>query len=267
MNGGGFDKIREEYSGKSVLAAYSGGTDSSALVYLLRNTPGVKLTAVTVKGPHVPEFEIASAESFCKKIGVKHHIIEINPLKDKNFLQNDNRRCYYCKKAMFIVIKQIAADIGADKIVDGTNNDDISDFRPGITALNELGVESPFKTYGIGKFDIIEYLRENGWESKIHHPNACLVSRIPFGGELSEEILQRIDAAEAFITSLGVSGTRCRVYEKIARIEANPEDFQRIVVVHDRIAARLRLLGFEKVTLDLDGYRRGGANWGSVVIY
>jgi uncharacterized protein len=255
-----FEKVQKYFRGKSVFVAFSGGTDSSALLICLKNAPEVKLTAVTINGCHIPKSEFENAKNFCRQLGIKHLIIETNPLDIKDLKRNDERRCYVCKRRLFSIVKKVAANLDADIIADATNLSDKSDFRPGMKALQELDILSPFLKFEITKEEILEYLRSNNFISAIHPSNACLISRVPYGIELSEEILARIDEAESYIKSLDFSLVRCRYHLDLARIEVPLSDLPLLLENREKIVPKLNEIGFKYVTLDLRGYRTGGAN-------
>ena len=255
-----FAAMKNFFIGKSVMVAYSGGMDSSTLIHFLSNLPDVKLTAVTVLGPHIPHEEFARSKEICSKFNINHLIIEANPLKLEGMICNDENRCYHCKTAVFKILKSKAKELEADVVCDGTNVTDTSDFRPGMRALKELEVFSPFLEFGIGKEEIKSYLVENGLTEWITPSNACLISRVPYGTKFNEEDLAKIDTAETFLRSLGIKQVRCRLHPDLVRIEVLDDDFPTITRNKAKIHDRLNEIGFKYITVDLRGYKTGGAN-------
>ncbi len=255
-----FQQMTRFFQGRSVLVALSGGTDSAALAHFLSRVPGVELTAVTAAGPHMPASELKRAERFCRENRIKHIFLPADPLEADEVRRGDSQRCYYCKRRVFSALKHQAAQMRADLIVDGTHHDDKSDYRPGMRALKELEVFSPFLEFGLGKVQIRHYMIAHGLEEHIHPSNACLITRLPYGAEVSRELLKTIDRAEDFIRSLGVTQVRCRVHGALARIEVEKEDILRILNESESITVRFSQMGFKHITLDIRGYRTGGAN-------
>ena len=255
-----FNSMKDFFRGKSVLVAYSGGMDSSTLIHFLNDLPDVKLTAVTVLGPHIPQEEFKRSKEICRKFNINHLIIEANPLKLEGMICNDENRCYFCKTAVFNILKSKAVELQADIVCDGTNVTDKSDFRPGMRALKELEVFSPFLEFGIGKEEIKSYLIENGLADWITPSNACLISRVPYGLKFDEKDLAKIDTAETFIRSLGIKQVRCRLHSDLVRIEVLDDDLHILIDNKKKIFDRLSKIGFKYITFDLRGYKTGGAN-------
>lgn len=260
MNSGVLQRMTKFFRGKSVIAAYSGGTDSSALLHFLKGVPDLRLSAVTASGPHMPAEELSRAGEFCRQFGVEHMFIPVNPLEVKEVRNNDRLRCYHCKLKVFSALKRKAIEDSVDLIIDGTNIDDKSDYRPGMKALSELGVFSPFLEFGIGKEQIRRYMRASGLEKYIHPSNACLITRLPYGVEITKETLSDIDHAEDFIRSLGVSQVRCRLHGNLARIEVEKKDMGKLLTSREKISRTLAEKGFKYITMDLQGYKTGGAD-------
>ena len=255
-----FTNLIDFFKTKKILVAFSGGTDSTALLHIIRNIPTAEVTAVTVKGAHIPEIELSRAKDFCKKFDIDHEIVPVDVLKIKKFKINDKNRCYYCKTHIFTLLKEKAGKINADVIADGTNVDDKGDYRPGMKALQELDIFSPFLYFGIGKKEIFDYLKEQKLNEFIQPSNACLISRINYGLDLSEELLYKIDKFEDFLRGLGFRQVRARIHSDSVRIEIEKERFSDFFNHLDEIKAQAELLGKKFVTLDLKGYRTGSMN-------
>jgi len=253
-------KLTGFLKGKKILVAFSGGTDSTALLHILKNTPDVNVTAVTVQGAHIPKIELNRAISFCKKFNIEHKIVKVDVLKIKELKESDIKRCYYCKTHIFTLLKQMAGEVNADIIADGTNLDDKGDYRPGMQALKELDVFSPFLYFKIGKKEIFDYLRKQNLDEYIQPSNACLISRINYGTEVSEQLLNKIDEFEDSLRLLGFRQVRARIHTNLVRIEIEKEKFKDFFIHLDEIKSKAEMHGLKYITLDLQGYRTGSLN-------
>ena len=254
------NNLTKYFKNKKVLLAYSGGTDSTALLHILSTAPGVDVEAITIKGQHIPEREFKRAVSFCKKFDISHTILKVDILKIDGLMKNDKNRCYYCKKKAFSLIKEEGEKINADIIVDGTNIDDKGDYRPGMTALKELNIFSPFLEFGMGKKEIYNYLKKNHLDEFIQPSNACLISRVAYGRELTEEILEKIDSVEEFLKGLGFKQSRLRIHDNLVRLEIKKDKFPLFFKHIDEITEELKRTGLKFITFDLEGYRTGSLN-------
>jgi uncharacterized protein len=238
-----------------VIIALSGGLDSSTLAALCKKLLGDKAIAVTVASELQPEEEIEGARRVAEEIGIRHILIEMSLLKEE-VARNGPDRCYHCKKAMFRRIRELAEELGVREIFDGTNASDSG--RPGIGALRELGIRSPWAELGFRKEEIREIARNLGLSVSEKAPQSCLATRIPFGERITEERLMRIWRAEKLIRELtGVKILRVRDHGGIARIEVGRDELASILDSPkiDAIVRGLKGLGFRYVTLDLEGYR------------
>ena len=241
--------------------AFSGGVDSTFLLAAARRFLGKEnVIAFTVKPPYVPNWEFDEAKEFATEQDAIHITIE-TPIPDvvKN---NPNDRCYLCKHKLFGIMKEAAAKRGISIICDGSNLDDLDDFRPGMKALKELGVESPLLLARLTKEDIRKISREWGLPTWNKAPYACLLTRIPHNQNFNEATLKQIEKAELFLISRGFNHVRVRHHGDTARIEMPPEQFEEF---HSKgtaaeAAVELKSLGYKHICLDLEGYRMGNMN-------
>ena len=242
--------------------AFSGGVDSTYLLYKAHEVLGENCIAVTVRSQVITKEEFDWTADFCKQIGVKQEVIGFDVFSVNEFADNLPDRCYYCKRKIFGAVLETAAKYGITEVADGSNLDDDGDYRPGMRAIAELGIVSPLKEAGISKSDIRMLSKEAGLATWDHPSAACLASRFTYGEKITESGLERVAAAERFIKDLGFEGIRVRVHGDLARIEAAPSDIE--LMTYDRarkeISAELRRLGFKYVTIDMDGYRTGSMN-------
>jgi len=246
----------------SVLVAYSGGVDSSLLVATAHRALGARALAVSAASPLYPPREIEDAQALTRRLGMRHLIIETRELDDPCFVANDLNRCYHCKRQLFQELLRIASAEGLGWVVDGSNYDDLDDFRPGQRAAQELGVRSPLCEAGLTKTEIRALSREQGLPTWDKPPLACLASRLPYGTPVTLDLVSRIAQAEEYLHSLGVTQVRVRHHGDLARIEVDPESLASLMEPGKRreVVRRLRALGYTYVTLDLAGYRTGSMN-------
>ena len=240
--------------------AFSGGTDSTYLVYKAHEVLGDNALAVTIRSQVLTDEDFEWTVQFCKDNGIKQVVIDCNVFDSEQFESNPPDRCYYCKKMDFAAILKAAAEQGITVVADGSNVDDTGDYRPGMRAMAELGIVSPLKEAGLTKSDIRTLSKEAGLPTWDKPAAACLASRFAYGEKITAEGLVRVANAEKFIRDLGFSGIRVRVHGGLARIEVRPEDRERLLGNADEISAKLKELGFTYVTMDMKGYRTGSMN-------
>jgi uncharacterized protein len=243
---------------QSCTVAFSGGLDSTFLLAAIKQLTQTKVTAVTAVTDYVPRWEIDEAEKLASQIGVQHTLHEM-PIPEQ-ITSNPENRCYLCKLQLFTAMKGASA---SDLLVDGTNVDDLGDYRPGMRALQELGVRSPLKDCGFTKELIRSGCRALGLTELSFKPAyACLLTRLPHGTDIRPEQLRMIERAERILHELGCPDVRVRVEGDSARIEAGGREFDTLLEkkLLERIYNRMTALGFSRVTLDLGGYRRGSMN-------
>ncbi len=245
---------------ENVAIAFSGGVDSTFLVKVAKEVLRDKVLAITATSSIHPEFEKKDAKIFAEQNNIRHIFLKSEELKNENFRANPPNRCYLCKKELFSAIKNITNKENIKYILDATNSDDLSEYRPGIKALEELGIISPLKDVKLTKEEIRALSKEMNLKSWNKPAFACLVSRIPYGIEITEKRLKMIERAEEYIMNLGISQIRVRYHDNIARIEINKNDIPLLLKHSDEINAKLKKLGFTYITLDLEGYRTGSLN-------
>ena len=243
----------------SFLVAFSGGVDSTFLLHAATKVPSVKFAAAVLSTPVYTPEEIAAARQFCGKRNIACHLIEcddITPVED-----NPSDRCYHCKTDMFGRIAALAKEKGFGFVLDGTNADDLSDYRPGLKALTEKGVKSPLLEAGLTKGDIRRLSRREGLKTWDKPSIACLSSRFPFGTKIDREKLKMVYEAEKLLWSLKFRQVRVRWNAGDAKIEVLPAELSRLLrpVLRDKIVSEFVRLGFHNVLLDLKGYRTGAS--------
>jgi uncharacterized protein len=245
---------------KSFVVAFSGGVDSSFLLYRANTLKRINMIGVTIRTAYIPQNEIEESIEFAKTHGINHRIIDLSfPESVRN---NPIDRCYLCKKTLFTELVSFAGNNGYRFVIDGTNADDTSDFRPGLRALRELDIRSPLLEAGLTKKNIRKLLHQEGLSIWDKPAMACLLTRIPYNTQVSEGMLKMIEQAEYFLLNKGYPGTRVRIHGDLARIECLPEYFEKITQNPDKelIINSLKKIGFRYVSLDLEGYRSGSSN-------
>jgi len=250
-------KLKEK---ESVLVALSGGVDSSVVAKAAKISLGDKAVAVTADSATLPQGELEEAGKIAREIGIKHIVTKVDELRNLDFTRNTKERCYYCKKELIAELKKLALREGLKNIVDGTNADDLKTYRPGIKALKEEGVHSPLAEVGLTKNEVKMLAKAMNLPTANKPPMACLASRIPYGSEITDKKLRRIDQAEAAVISIvKVKQLRIRDHGNIARIEVGSDERKMFFdeKIMDRIAEKLRSIGFTYVAFDLEGYRQG----------
>jgi uncharacterized protein len=244
-----------------VAVAFSGGVDSSFLCHAAVKALGDRAVAITVVSPMLPQSEIAGAANFAAGIGIKHVLVEETEIEEA-VAANPKERCYFCKKIEFGTILQAAKERGIDTVLDGSNLDDLGDYRPGLKALEELRILSPLRKVSLTKAEIRELSRRFELPTWDKPAFACLASRIPYGERIDREKLARVEKAEETLRSYGFRQFRVRSHEGIARIEVAPEERRRFFdeAVLDSISKTLKSYGFLYVAFELEGYVMGNMN-------
>lgn len=246
----------------SVVVAYSGGADSTLLLKVASDVLGDRVIAITGSSETYTPRELLEAKENVKMLGVKHLVISTCELEDENFASNPPNRCYYCKSELFSKLVELAKQYQLNYVVDGSNSDDLKDFRPGMRAASKFGVKSPLKEAGLTKEEIRALSKEMNLPTWDKPPQPCLSTRFPYGAQITREKLSRVELAEEFLTGFGIKQLRVRVHGDIARIEVPREDMS-IFLDEDKskeIVDRFKALGYTYITLDIQGYRMGSMN-------
>ena len=244
----------------SVAVAFSSGVDSTFLLKVAHDVLGDRAVAVTAKSCSFPAREMNDARSFCRTEGIRQIELESEELSIEGFRQNPKNRCYLCKKELFGKVIAAAGELGIDHVAEGSNMDDLGDYRPGLQAIKELGVLSPLREAGLAKADIRALSRELGLDTWDKPSYACLASRFVYGELITEEKLAMVDKAEQKLMDWGFRQVRVRVHGDLARVEVLPEEFSRLIVHAKELDEYLRGLGFAYAAMDLGGYQTGSMN-------
>jgi uncharacterized protein len=245
---------------ESVIVAFSGGVDSSLLLKVSYDVLGDHTLAVLGASPTIPRYEQEEARSIALEIGVNIVVLDKHELEDPDFTDNTPDRCYFCKAGICEELMTYAKQHGYNYVIDGSNADDVGDYRPGSRAAKEYGMRSPLQEVGLTKTEIRTLAKEMALPNWDKPSSACLASRIPYGDPINEAILQQIGSAELVLRDMGFSELRVRHHGTTARIEVPQKDFEMIINQREHIVTLLKDLGYNYVTLDLTGFRSGSMN-------
>ncbi|MDD3013819.1 MAG: ATP-dependent sacrificial sulfur transferase LarE [Candidatus Gastranaerophilales bacterium] len=241
--------------------AFSGGIDSTLLAFVSHKISGQNSLIITVNSEFYPVYEHKEAENLAKRYGFNHQFISLSVLDNSEITLNSPVRCKFCKEVILKELIRQAEKQGFKNIFEGSNLDDIKDYRPGFEAVKALGVKSPFMETGFTKSDIRELAKILELPNWNKPASACLASRIPYGTAITGEILQKIEKAEDFIRKMGYDGFRIRHHDKIARIELNQNDLEKFISSHrEKVDSELKKQGYSYICLDLNGYKTGSLN-------
>lgn len=253
-------KALEKYS--SLMVAFSGGVDSTYLLYAARQVMGGQVIAITAVSDIHPARETAAAKEFCRQMGIYQVFVNPEPMNLTEFIKNSQDRCYVCKKQLFAVFFNEAEKNGIQYVAHGANLDDDKDFRPGLKAAREMGVAAPMAEAKFNKQDIRDLSRKAGLSTWDKPASGCLATRIPYGTEIRYEELKRVEKGEQILVDAGFSECRVRFYGSLAKIEVSQADINRLVRPEHRthIVNRFREIGFLYVAVDLEAYQSGRLN-------
>jgi len=246
----------------SVIVAYSGGVDSAFLAAVADRVLGSRALSITARSPSLAPSELREASELAGQLGLNHRVIETQEVEREDYAANDPNRCFFCKDELYTHLVGFAKDEGYDQIANGTNTDDLGDFRPGLKAASQYGVRSPLVEAELSKAEIRSLSRDMGLPTWDKPAQACLSSRIPYGTPVTAEALDRIARAEEFLHEIGIRQLRVRHHDSVARIEVPLEDFATLMDEDNRtrVADYFRSIGYSYVTLDLEGFRSGSLN-------
>ncbi len=245
---------------QSAVVAFSGGVDSTFLARIAKDVYGENLLLITATSSTYPYYELDEARSLAELLGIKHRIIVSEEIEIPGYADNPPDRCYYCKSELFGKIKFIAEQEGYEAVFDGSNADDLKDYRPGMKAKHEKGVISPLADAGFTKNDIRHYSAMLNLPTATKQSYACLASRFPYGEKITIEKLDRVGTAEYEIRKLGFTQFRIRSHENLARLEFIPSEMTRAWEIRDQLSEICKKSGFSYITIDLTGYRTGSMN-------
>lgn len=250
----------DEYGREDVAVAFSGGVDSSLLLYLAVDAAkrhGTKVYALTADTVLHPAEDRKIAEEVAARAGAEHRVVFVDELKDSEILNNPVDRCYLCKKQLFTEFIKLCGELGAVRILEGSNGDDLLVYRPGIRAVRELGVESPLAEAGLTKEEVRAMAGELGIPTAKRPSTPCMATRLPYGARLEPEVLAKIEEGEQLLKGLGFDQVRIRVHGDIVRLEVLPEVLDAVLEKRDEVIRGLKAFGFRYLTLDLEGFRSG----------
>lgn len=253
-------EIMDRLCRKDVCLAFSGGVDSSLLLKLavdMGKIHGSRVYAVTFDSRLHPACDLENARKVAGELGGIHCVITVDELELEEIRQNPRNRCYLCKKQLFQHLLLVAENQGAAVVLEGTNEDDLHVYRPGIQAVRELGVKSPLAEAGLTKAEVKELAAEYGISAASRPSTPCMATRLPYGAELDYEVLKKIEQGEEILKKYLDGNIRLRLHGDIVRIEADPGQMKQVLDKKNEIVRELKQLGFLYLTLDLEGFRSG----------
>ena len=252
--------LMEEYGRQDVCLAFSGGVDSSLLLKLAADSAaahGTTVYAVTFDSRLHPACDLENARKVAAELGGVHVVVTVDELEMEEIRSNPPDRCYLCKKQLFGKLLEFAAEKQVSVTMEGTNEDDLHVYRPGIRAVQELGVKSPLAEAGLTKAEVKALAAEYGISAASRPSTPCMATRLPYGAELNYKVLKQIEEGEALLREMIGGNVRLRLHGDVARIEADGENLEKAVALRGQLISRLKALGFVYITLDLEGFRSG----------
>ena len=244
----------------SAITAFSAGVDSTLVAVMAHQALGSRALAVTSGSESLKREELELAKTLARRWGLAHRVIVTQEMALPAYRANPADRCYFCKTTLYADLQRLAKAEGYAAVLNGTNADDLGDYRPGLKAAGEHEVLAPLAMFGVTKAEVRALALHLGLPNHDKPQSACLSSRVPYGLAISPEVLRRIEQAESLLKSLGFSQLRVRHHDALARIEVPVEDLPRVVAQREAIESGLRALGYRYVTLDLGGFRSGSMN-------
>ncbi len=250
----------EALTKEDVMLAFSGGVDSSLLLKLCcqaAKKSGKKVYAVTVQTELHPTKDLEIAKRIVGECGAEHIVLFLDELEEAGITYNPENRCYLCKKCLFQKLLDRAGELEVRNVMEGTNEDDLHVYRPGIQALKDLGIISPLALAGMTKAEVRRMAAEYGSSVANRPSTPCMATRFPYGAKLSYEIMRYVEEGEEWLREQGFYNVRIRVHDKIARIEVDKNDMEKMLLMGEEVISRIKKYGFDYVTLDLEGFRSG----------
>jgi uncharacterized protein len=245
-----------------VMVAFSAGVDSTFLLKIAHMVLGERVVALTATSPTVPPGELEAATAFTTALGCRHVIVDSREMENPSFAQNPANRCFFCKDELYRICHDQARRLGIKTIVDGTNVDDLRDYRPGLKAADALGIRHPLVEAQMTKEDIRGFSRELGLPTWDKPSSPCLSSRFPYGTRITLENLKQVGACEGYLKEVGFREFRVRYHHDLARIEVGLGELHKLIEadMREAIVAKFRQAGFHHITVDLQGFRSGSLN-------
>lgn len=250
----------DELSSDNIALAFSGGVDSSLLLKLCCDAAAGKdsrVYAVTVHTELHPMNELSITQRVAEEMGAEHIIVKLNEMEEAGITDNPVDRCYLCKKCLFTKLKAKAAELNAPHVLDGTNEDDLHVYRPGIRALRELNITSPLAKFGLVKADIRKMAAEYGISVASRPSNPCMATRFPYNTRLTVEDMHKAELGEEWLRARGFYNVRLRIFGSTARIEIDLDSFEKLLEMREELVFYLKSLGYDYIALDLEGFRSG----------
>ena len=244
----------------SVLVAYSGGLDSAFVLAVAREVLGERAVALTAVSPSLPEREKRDAMRIASELGARHELVESDEIHNPSYASNPSNRCFHCKSELYSITTRVRAELGLSFVVNGTNIDDLGDYRPGLEAAKHAGVRSPLVEAELHKEEVRTLAQARGLDFWDKPAAACLSSRIPYGTSVTPERLKQIEQLEDALHALGLKQLRVRYHDALARVEVGETELPKAFEQRAEIVAAGRAVGFTFVTLDLAGYKTGSLN-------